>query len=158
MKSLDDQLAFYRSYHTTAACRATHYLGVPLVTFSILIPMDWFSLPMAGYLVPMGWLFVGITLGYYFLLSPALAMAATVLMVPICLAAQWSSYVPRQESAALFAASFISGWIFQLVGHAIEGKRPALMDNFFQAVFTAPLFLMAEAYAFFGWKGPLRKP
>jgi uncharacterized membrane protein YGL010W len=38
-----------------------------------------------------------------------------------------------------------------LIGHAFEGKKPALMDNFFQ-VFIAPIFLMAEVFFAFGYK------
>ena len=45
----------------------------------------------------------------------------------------------------MFALTFILGWILQLVGHLIEGKRPALLDNFWQAL-IAPLFLTAEVF------------
>jgi uncharacterized membrane protein YGL010W len=55
---------------------------------------------------------------------------------------------------AVFAAAFIGGWILQLLGHHYEGKRPALVDNFWQ-IFIAPLFLMVEAFAWLGWKREL---
>ena len=51
----------------------------------------------------------------------------------------------------VFAACFAGGWILQLIGHAFEGKRPALVDNFFQ-VFIAPIFLMAEVFFALGYK------
>jgi len=51
----------------------------------------------------------------------------------------------------IFAATFVGGWALQLVGHVFEGKKPALMDNFFQ-VFIAPIFLMAEVFFAFGYK------
>ena len=42
----------------------------------------------------------------------------------------------------VFAIFFVGGWVFQL-GHAWEGRRPALADNLFQA-FIGPMFIMAE--------------
>lgn len=51
----------------------------------------------------------------------------------------------------VFAVTFVGGWILQLVGHAFERRRPALVDNFFQ-VLIAPIFLMAEVFFAFGYK------
>ena len=39
----------------------------------------------------------------------------------------------------------------QLIGHAFEGRRPALADNLLQ-IFNAPLFLTAEVVALLGGK------
>jgi uncharacterized membrane protein YGL010W len=49
----------------------------------------------------------------------------------------------------------VGGWVFQLIGHAIEGRRPALMDNFFQ-VFIAPIFLIAELFFALGLRRELQ--
>jgi uncharacterized membrane protein YGL010W len=146
MRSLSSQLAFYRSYHRTAGCKATHVFGVPLVTFAILIPMGWIPFHLCGYRISPAWLFVAGTLGYYFLLEPILATWMTLIMIPFALGADWVARLPFPASAWVFALTFVTGWILQLLGHAIEGKRPALLDNFSQAVFTAPLFLLAEMF------------
>ena len=42
-----------------------------------------------------------------------------------------------------------------MLGHAIEGRRPALADNLLQ-VFNAPLFLTAEVLFLFGLRQDLR--
>src|SRR6266568_2690096 len=55
-----------------------------------------------------------------------------------------------------FGASFVGGWIFQLAGHAFEGRRPALADNLFQ-IFVAPIFLMAEVFFALGLKREVLK-
>jgi len=49
----------------------------------------------------------------------------------------------------VFALAFVGGWAFQLVGHVFEGKRPALVDNLFQAL-IGPMFLMAEVFVWLG--------
>jgi uncharacterized membrane protein YGL010W len=51
-------------------------------------------------------------------------------------------------------AVFVGGWALQLLGHVFEGRRPALVDNFFQ-VFIAPLFLCAEVFFALGYKPQL---
>jgi uncharacterized membrane protein YGL010W len=155
MKPLSEQLAFYQSYHRTAGCKATHVFGVPLVTFAILIPMGWLAFSVAGFRVTLAMAFVFCTLMYYFLLEPFLATLMTLVMIPITWGADWAARLPFKTSLTVFLTTFILGWIFQLVGHAIEGKRPALLDNFSQAVFTAPLFVLAELLSALGWKGPL---
>ncbi len=55
----------------------------------------------------------------------------------------------------VFAIFFIGGWVFQLVGHVWEGRRPALADNLFQA-FIGPMFIMAEVLMALGLKQELK--
>ena len=152
MKSLVEQMAFYRSYHTTFGCKFTHWFGIPLVTFSILIPMAWAGLPIGGFRVTLEMVFVAATLGYYFMLDKLLATIMVVCILPLAWAAAGVADKPMGEGVWIFLAAFAGGVALQLAGHFIEGKRPALVDNFFQAVFTAPLFLVAEAISPLGWK------
>jgi uncharacterized membrane protein YGL010W len=42
----------------------------------------------------------------------------------------------------VFAIS-VSAWVFQFVGHYIEGRRPALVDNLSTAFLTAPMFSLS---------------
>jgi uncharacterized membrane protein YGL010W len=79
-----------------------------------------------------------------------------VLQLPMLVLAEW---IARTYSSAtvwvLFAVFFVGGWAFQLVGHAWEGRRPALADNLFQA-FIGPMFLMAEVLMALGLKQDLK--
>ena len=61
-------------------------------------------------------------------------------------------FVPRFWPIPL--GFFLLGWIFQFVGHHFEGKRPALMDNIFQA-FIGPMFLVAETLVASGYRADL---
>ena len=138
-------MAFYQSYHTTSGCKATHVVGVPLVTFSILIPMGWLSINLGTMHLTAAMAFVFSTLVYYFLLDRFLAILMTILMVPLTWGADTISRLPMGQSLAFFGATFVLGWAFQIIGHVIEGRKPALFDNFAQAVFTSPLFVLAES-------------
>jgi uncharacterized membrane protein YGL010W len=157
MKNLSEQMAFYRSYHTTFGCQVTHWFGIPLVTFAILIPMGWVGIPFLGHRLTLATVFVISTLGYYFLLNRLLAWLMVVCIAPLAWAAAWAAARPFPETLWIFLGAFAGGWAFQLAGHAIEGKRPALLTNFTQAVFTAPLFLLAEVLSGWGWKATEEK-
>jgi len=49
---------------------------------------------------------------------------------------------------------FVGGWILQFLGHHYEGRRPALLDNIFQA-FIGPMFLVAETMVLLGHRPDL---
>ena len=50
----------------------------------------------------------------------------------------------------------VVGWGFQLVGHAFEGRRPALLDNLFQGL-LGPTFLVYEVVHRMGMKQKLKE-
>jgi uncharacterized membrane protein YGL010W len=143
VKTLEQQMAVYTAYHRNRWNRLTHFLGVPVIIFSILIPMAWLRLPLGGIELSGAALFVAAVLVYYYLLDVPLALAMTAFMVPVVYGAEWVAGMSWQTGLAVFLATFIGGWALQLVGHVFEGRRPALADNLSQ-IFVAPLFLVAE--------------
>jgi uncharacterized membrane protein YGL010W len=133
----------YSSYHRDRRNKATHFIGVPLVTFSILIPMGWFRFAPLDIPLSIAMLFVlGVSL-YYLKLDRLLAIVQLPFTATLLYAADRVALLPFAESMQIFGISFVVGWIFQLMGHVFEGRRPALLDNFLQ-VFNAPLFLTLE--------------
>ncbi|GAB0497323.1 hypothetical protein MMPV_008655 [Pyropia vietnamensis] len=55
------------------------------------------------------------------------------------------------------AAVWTAGWVAQFVGHgAFEGRRPALVDGFIDAISTAPLFVFIEGVLGLGGWSALR--
>ncbi len=152
MKPLGEQLAFYRSYHRSPGCKATHFFGVPLVTFAILVALGWVSFSWPGGHFTGAMAFVLGTLAYYFRLDRLLATLMTLIMIPTVWTADWASRLHFPGTLWVFLGSLALGVGFQAWGHILEGKRPALVDNFFQAVFTSPLFLLIEALESLGWK------
>jgi len=147
------QLGMYASYHRDERNRATHFIGIPAIVFSILVPLALapfgFGLTWAaviGALAVLGWIGLNVTVG----------LAMIVIMLPFVLIAEW---IARSHGATaawiVFAIFFVGGWVFQLVGHVWEGRRPALTDNLFQA-FIGPMFIMAEVLMALGLKRDLK--
>ena len=133
------QLAIYASYHRDHRNRATHFIGIPAIVFSILVPLalvkiDGISIAlMVAIMAVLGWI----------ALDRIIGLAMLVMMVPMLLIAQWIVGFGSTTAWIVFAIFFVGGWVFQLVGHVWEGRRPALADNLFQA-FIGPMFIMAE--------------
>ena len=51
----------------------------------------------------------------------------------------------------------VGGWVGQFVGHGkFERRAPALLDNLFQALFLAPLFVWLEILFMLGYRPELR--
>jgi uncharacterized membrane protein YGL010W len=153
MKTLDQQLAVYAAYHRNRWNRLTHFIGVPAIIFAILIPMSWVSLAED---VSLAHVFLGAVLAYYFLLDVPLALATAVASAALFLAAKLAAGTGIASGWIWFGVFFVGGWIFQLVGHVFEGRKPALADNLFQ-IFVAPIFLVAEAFFALGLKRDLLK-
>jgi len=148
MKTLDQQMAIYAAYHRNRWNKLTHFIGVPAIIFSILIPMSWVSI---GGDLTLAHVFVGAVLAYYFLLDVPLAVATTVATGALLYAAKLAAGTGVVSGWIWFGIFFVGGWIFQLVGHVFEGRKPALADNLFQ-IFVAPIFLVAEIFFALGLK------
>ena len=146
------QLATYASYHRDARNRTTHFIGIPAIVFAILLPL---ALLRAGG-ISSAMVVVALALAGWIALDRIVGLAMAVLLLPMLVLAEW---IGRTYSSAtvwvLFAVFFVGGWAFQLVGHAWEGRRPALADNLFQA-FIGPMFLMAEVLMALGLKQDLK--
>ena len=156
MTPLIAQIESYAAYHRNRWNTLTHFVGVPLVAFAILLALSWLRFaPAPEWPISGGVLFYLGSLIYYLRLDWRIAVAQLPWTLPLLIAADWVARMPFETSAVVFVAAFVGGWVFQLVGHAVEGRRPALADNVLQ-IFNAPLFLTAEVLIAGGFRSDLR--
>ena len=94
---------------------------------------------------------------YYLRLDWKIALCQAPFTLSLLCLADRIALWPFTESLLDFIATFLGGWAIQLLGHAFEGRRPALADNVLQ-IFNAPLFLSAEVALLLGHRQDLRKP
>jgi len=150
------QLAIYSSYHRDARNRATHFIGIPAIVFSILTAFALWRFTVAGYDVSAAWVVAILAVAGWIALDATIGIAMLIAVVPMLAIAEWIARTSGATTAwIVFAVFFVGGWIFQLVGHMWEGRRPALIDNLFQA-FIGPMFIMAEVLMAFGLKQDLK--
>ena len=151
MKTLEEQMSFYLRYHRHPKNKLAHFFGVPLIMFSLFVLLGLVRLQLGDVSVTAASVLAITVLVYYFRLDAVLAVAMTLFTAVLLIAANRVCTLGPATALTVFALAFVGGWILQLVGHVFEGRRPALVDNVFQAL-IAPIFLMAEVLFAFGYK------
>ncbi len=133
--TVEQHFAAYQAYHLNPRNKVTHYLGIPLIVYAILNLL--FQVPLPG------WPYVNLALAlfvvvsvFYLSLSVRLALGMGLLVMPVYFLAVWTPWW-----AGLTA--FVVGWILQLIGHQIEGKKPAFLTNFVH-LFIGPLWIASH--------------
>ncbi|KAK0730705.1 hypothetical protein B0H67DRAFT_548604 [Lasiosphaeris hirsuta] len=163
---LEKQLTFYGAYHHNSVNVVIHMICVPLIlvsAFEIASNVGpFFTLPpwlQIPYLDPNLGTFAALTWGaLYVLLEP---VAGTVLAL-LCLAGTAGTNYLRLESSGPVTKIAVGihavSWLLQFIGHGkFEGRAPALLDNLFQAIFLAPLFVWLEFLFMIGYRPSLKK-
>jgi len=94
----------------------------------------------------------------YVLLEP---VAGTALSVLLLASTAWANHLTSTYgmTANYWALGLhVASWVAQFVGHGkFEGRKPALLDNIFQAFFLAPLFVWLELLFMVGYRPDLQQ-
>jgi uncharacterized membrane protein YGL010W len=154
MQGLEQQMGFYAAYHQDPRNKASHFVGVPMIIFGLFIALGWARVDVGGVTLTAAMLLAAVVLVWYFLLDVPLALAMLAVNALLLYLADRVSTQPMATGALWFIVFFGGGWVIQLVGHVWEGRKPALVDNFFQ-IFVAPIFLAAEVFFALGYKPAL---
>ncbi|MEQ8736635.1 MAG: DUF962 domain-containing protein [Rhodospirillaceae bacterium] len=139
-----EQMAMYTAYHQDTRNCATHFFGVPLIVFSILIAFSFISFGQIGSInVTLAVVFLAFVMLVYLVAVPMMGIVATVIHIPMLWYAESLAQGEAGFAWVVTGSCFVSGWVLQLIGHMFEGRRPALTDNILQ-IFMAPGFLVVE--------------
>lgn len=94
----------------------------------------------------------------YILLEPVVGLACVPLLIG---GTAYLNYLTMTYGAIVTYWALgihVASWIFQFIGHgAYEGRAPALLDNLFQSLFLAPLFVFLEYLFIFGYRPELQR-
>jgi len=128
LKTTQWYLEKYGESHTHPTNVLIHKIFVPLIMFSVIgilwaIPMPsdypWFINP--------GMALVVLALGFYSSMGLMILLPMILIVAPMI----YGNFV--LSSSPLFLkinlAIFVVGWIFQFVGHKIEGKKPSFIED-----------------------------
>jgi uncharacterized membrane protein YGL010W len=140
---LSAMLASYGRFHRDPRNRLTHYFGVPAIIYAILIPLALYSNTLAGVPLRRDRIVIALASLAYIALDPGLGLVLTLALALLGAAAEATCVLGPRVALAVAAVVFVLGWALQLLGHRLEGNRPALLTNLAQ-IFVAPLFLTAE--------------
>jgi uncharacterized membrane protein YGL010W len=143
-------LSEYGSSHQNRTNKLIHWVAVPVIFWTI-VALLW-EIPFPAFLADMpslNWatIALGLTVIYYAILSWTLAIG--MVLFTLCCFGLISLY----QSAPLFGLPlwqfavglFVIAWIFQFIGHKIEGKKPSFFKDV-QFLMIGPAWLMGFVY------------
>lgn len=156
MTKLEQLLSQYAAYHLDQKNIYTHFIGIPLIVFSIICLTARAGVIISG---------VELTLALGLLLASTLyylsldRIFGLIMLLIYALAYPFAYRIAQLDTAVWLSLSigiFVVGWVFQFVGHFYEKKKPAFMDDVI-GLAIGPLFVLAEMVFMLGFRKELEQ-
>ncbi len=156
MKTLTQQLSQYAAYHRDKRNIHTHFVGIPMIVFAVLILLSRPALDLGLLTATPALLAVVLSSAYYLVLDRRYGLVMLTLLVLLLLLAR-----PLAEGTTTLwlgwgIGLFVIGWIIQFIGHYYEGRKPAFVDDLI-GLAIGPLFVVAEAGFLLGLRPEVEK-
>lgn len=152
MKTLPQQLIQYAGYHRDKRNIIIHLFGIPLIVFAIaiLLSRPTFMLPGLAITVSPVWFIVAAVCLFYLVLDIRFGLVMALLLALTVWAAGWFAAQSTTVWLGWGIGLFVVGWVLQFVGHILEGRKPAFVDDII-GLLIGPLFVVAEIAFMLGW-------
>ena len=146
MRKVDLLFAEYSKSHRNATNKFIHWFCVPLIFCSILgfislIPSPHFCISYFGCISIISLIAIALISLYYLRLSFLIGP----IMIFIMLLTEHFIYLTNismgKKSWLIYLSIFAITWIFQLIGHKIEGKKPSFLKDI-QFLLIGPIWLL----------------
>ncbi len=155
MRNTTELMVQYAAYHRDRRNIATHFVGIPMIVFSLGVLLARPELPWGDLRLTPAWVIWGMaTLWYLSRGNFALALAVSLVNGALIALAQPLGSSATSTWLTWGIGSFVIGWLIQFVGHRYEGRKPAFVDDAV-GLLVGPLFVTAEALFALGWGKPL---
>jgi len=153
MRSAEQWFAEYGESHQNPTNKAIHWIAVPVI-YATVVGLLW-AIPQPAFMAAIPWLNWAVvalvpTLLFYLAMSFPLALGMAAISV-VCL---WGWSVVERLGISVWQAAlvlFVVMWIFQFIGHHIEGKKPSFFKDL-QFLLIGPAWVIAFVYRQLGIK------
>jgi len=139
----------YGESHRNPVNKAIHWVAVPLIVWTVVALLWSIPAPTASRVagVPLNWAVLALALAqvYWFRLSPALGLGLLAWNLAMIALTLWAGSASPWPLWQLAIAIFVLSWLFQFIGHAIEGRRPSFLQDI-QFLLIGPAWLLAFVY------------
>jgi uncharacterized membrane protein YGL010W len=133
-RRVDQLLAHYGQSHRHPTNELIHFVAIPLIVLSLIGLM--FSLhPWIAYA------FVAASMVYYARLSLVFfisMLALSALMLALV-------HAMGEQVFTVCLTIFVVAWVFQFIGHKLEGKKPSFLEDI-QYLWVGPLFVLSKLF------------
>jgi len=155
MRNANELMVQYAAYHRDKRNIVTHFIGIPMIVFSIGVLLARPAFEVGGIVLTPVWVIWALATAWY------LTLGNLALGIAVCVVNGVLIYLAWPLAAGSVASwlgwgigTFIVGWVIQFIGHYYEGKKPAFVDDLL-GLLTGPMFVTAEALFALGWGKPL---
>ena len=135
VRVVDELLNKYAESHQNRVNELIHFVCVPAIMWTVL-GLIWAIHPIAALVSAL------LALGYYISLSIPFAIGMSMM------AAAMLGILYLMPAAIVLPSAlgvFVVAWIFQFIGHKIEGKKPSFFDDL-RFLLIGPLFVLGFLY------------
>jgi uncharacterized membrane protein YGL010W len=133
-RKVDRLLERYGEFHRNRTNKAIHWVCVPLIVWSVLGAL-WTISPVAAYVA------IALTMAFYLWLSLPLALGMLGLMALMV----WPLPLLGSRTLVVSIAVFVAAWAGQFIGHILEGRKPAFLEDV-RSLLIGPAWLLADLY------------
>ena len=153
MRTADQWFSEYGESHQNSTNKAIHWVAVPLIYLTV-VGLFW-SIPQPQWMAQLPWLNWAVvalvpTILFYLLMSLPLALGMAALSA-LCLWACSALQAAGQSVLWWSVGIFVVMWVFQFIGHHVEGKKPSFFKDI-QFLLIGPAWVIAFLYRKLGIK------
>ncbi len=144
MKTIHQWFAEYGVSHQNPINKFIHWFAVPTIYFTVFgllwqIPMPFRLLAEQQITWPL--LLAMPVLGFYFSLSFAIGLSMTLFTALVVMLIRFYQQSLSVDVWLFSLLLFVVMWVFQFIGHKIEGKKPSFFQDL-QFLLIGPAWLM----------------
>jgi len=118
-----------------------HKFCVPAILWSVIVLLSSIPVPSFFLLIPyLNWatIIAGFALVFYLTLG---VKPFLVMLVQLGIAFFTLQFLPPEQMSTIGFSVFLIAWIFQFVGHKIEGKKPSFIEDI-KFLLIGPLWII----------------
>ncbi|MDH0668328.1 DUF962 domain-containing protein [Acinetobacter junii] len=156
MTNLERLLSQYAAYHLDQKNIVTHFVGIPLIVFSILCLTARAGVEISGVSVTLASILIVLSAIYYISLDKFFGILMLIIFIAAYPLAVKIAVLPMWSWLGASIGIFVVGWVFQFVGHYFEKKKPAFVDDLI-GLAIGPLFVLAEFVFLLGFRKQLHQ-
>ncbi|WP_394667124.1 DUF962 domain-containing protein [uncultured Chryseobacterium sp.] len=147
MRKIDLLFAEYAESHRNSTNKLIHWICVPLIFWTILgfisiIPSKSIGFRYIGEISYISFAAIALVTIFYTRLSFLIGLIMFFVMILMESFAYGINIRFEEKSWMVYLAVFIVTWIFQFVGHKIEGKKPSFLKDL-QFLLVGPIWLLS---------------
>jgi len=151
MRNATELMVQYAEYHRDRRNITTHFIGIPLIVFSVGVLLSRPAFQLGDLLLTPAWIVWAAAAIWYLtrgnlVLGLAVSLGTALLML-------MAHRVPTGSVAAWLGwglGAFVVGWVLQFIGHWYEGRKPAFVDDLV-GLLVGPMFVTGEFLFGLGW-------